>query len=157
MRYEYGVCSRCDKKRLIVNKTHNLCEDCNHIRLHGKTKIKSSFQKSKGVGNKRKNQIEKDEETYEEVFREKPYKCENCGAPLPTKFRDEEGKVIARFQYSHILSKGAWPQYRNKSWNIMKNCLSCHGEWDFGEKQQMPVYKKCKQLIISKTGRDLLV
>ncbi|MFW6273067.1 MAG: hypothetical protein ACOC2U_04750 [bacterium] len=156
MGYKFGVCSNCENERLIVNKTHNLCEECNHIRLHGETKFETIKNK---LNNKKQKsgQIYKDEETYEKVFYSKPCFCENCRKPLPNKFRDENGKIIARYQYSHILGKGAWPQYRNEVWNIMKNCLYCHQEWDFGEKRKMSVYEKCKELILTKTGRELLV
>ena len=152
MGYNWGTCSKCGNRRLIVNKTHNLCWQCNQIRLHGdnkKRKVKKTNINAKA--------IQKDEEFYEKIFYLKPCRCENCGKPLPTKFRDENGKIIARYQYSHVLSKGAYPQYRYEEWNIMKNCLKCHQQWDFGVKQDMPIYNKYKKLIIEKTGKDLLV
>lgn len=152
MRYNFGICAKCGNKRLIVNKTHNLCQQCNQIRLYGDNKQKPKRTKKVNV-----NKIKEDEEFYEKIFHLKPCVCENCGAKLPNQFRDENGKIIARYQYSHILSKGSWPQYRHEEWNMMKNCLKCHQEWEFGNKQAMPIYKKCKQIIINKTGKDLLV
>lgn len=163
----------------IENRTYWLCKNCNHIRLHGisireaqilkqkqkvkvfpqiknKTLKKSVIKKKKGISDKRKEVLKKDEVVYEQVFNSKPHKCEECGDKLPSKFRDENGMVIARFQYSHVLSKGAFPEYRHRVFNFNRLCLNCHQIWEFGSRKEMNIYQKNKQTIIKNTGLDIL-
>jgi hypothetical protein len=89
---------------------------------------------------KRRDIIQLDEETYEEVFRSRPDRCEECGKPLPDVFRDGEGKIVYRAQYSHILSKAAWPEFRHNSKNFNRLCLFDHDCWEFGERQMMAIF-----------------
>lgn len=168
------ICSKCKQKRFIVNKTHNLCQECNYFRLHGETEIEAkirkkkgkpiqSYQKTKKVSNfryciseKRKEQLMKDRETYKKVFKNGNCRCENCNQPLPTEFEDEKGNIIAIWRYSHILSKSSYPEYRNKEWNFNDLCLKCHQQWEFGDRKSMYIYEKNKQIIINNTGLDIL-
>jgi len=158
-------CSKCGKPFFIVNKTHNLCADCNHIRLHGETRLQSAIKKQKTQkrklykikpSKKRKETLEKDRDTYFQLFNKSNCECEECTAPLPTDFEDENGSLIYIHRYSHILGKKAYPEYRNELWNFNELCLSCHQIWDFGDKKSMKIYNKNKQTILSNTGKDIL-
>lgn len=96
---------------------------------------------------KRREQTRKDEETYEEVFNSRPHECEECETPLPDQFRDDEGNVLARFQYSHILTKKAYPEFRNNSKNFNRLCFDCHQTWEFGDRVEMKIYAKNQEIV----------
>lgn len=153
----------------IVNKKYNLCQDCNYKRLHnGKssletfieqekdkpyiitTKKKTSVttkinrQKSK---DKRKAVLVEDRLWYKWQFENKECRCEECKAQLPDEFEDEEGNINYISQYSHILSKGAYPEFRHHKLNCNKLCFNCHQRWEFSDKENMRIYPKNMQLI----------
>lgn len=150
-------CKICGSK-WVVNKTHKLCDEHNQIRLHGESrsdrlskkvsKAPKKFRVKRGPSERALKMIEKDEVTYEEVFTNNPHECEECGESLPDQFRDEDGKVIARWQYSHIVGKGRVPSLRHLITNFNRLCLKCHHTWDFGtqaEREGMKIWKKnCK-------------
>lgn len=155
-------CSECNKKKEIVNKHFGLCFECNNIRLHGnpfgkvyensfkppkRSKPIKSTRKSIGGSQASKNRIGEairlDEEVYEKVFTNKDHMCEECGCELPDHFRDEDGKVIARYQYSHIVPKSiATKEMRRDVCNFNRLCLSCHSEWENGDKESMNIFKE---------------
>lgn len=162
------VCKVCGSK-WVVNKTHKLCDKCNQLRLHGKSRTERAINKAKsntepykhtktqseaskrakkgikrGISDKAKKTIEQDELIYEEVFNTTENKCENCDCKLPDEFRDEDGRVIARFQYSHIVGKARASHLRHVRLNFNRLCLECHTIWDFGtqaEREQMKIWK----------------
>lgn len=107
---------------------------------------------------KRTEQINKDEKTYEEVFNSKSHFCEECGRSLSSEFRDENGMVIARWQYSHILTKAAYPEFRNDFRNYNRLCLECHGKWEFGDRATMKIFeinkKTIQKLLNEKNEKD---
>lgn len=96
---------------------------------------------------KRREQINKDEQTYEQVFNSKPPFCENCHRKLNDIFRDEDGMVIARYQYSHIITKGSEPRLRNNPKNFNRLCMNCHSLWEFSSRDTMRIYDKNQQII----------
>lgn len=96
---------------------------------------------------KRREQINKDEQTYEQVFNSKPPFCENCHRKLNDIFRDEDGMVIARYQYSHIITKGSEPRLRNNPKNFNRLCFLDHQKWEFGDRTEMKIYDKNQQII----------
>ena len=81
----------------------------------------------------------------EKCFNQSNHKCEECGKQLPTEFRNEEGKIIARWRYSHIVAKSIAPELRHDTNNINHLCLDHHTQWDFGNKDEMKVYTKNAQ------------
>lgn len=153
-------CSECECDRIIVNKKYFLCQICNYKRLHPddennnsgfkqtaiKVNVNAKKPKQKAIkktpSKRGLEQIKSDEKIYEIVHKIKPCFCEECSTYLPTDFRGEDGKVNARFQYSHILSKGSHPEFRENVLNFNKLCLGCHTEWENGDKTKMKIYAK---------------
>jgi hypothetical protein len=152
-----------------------LCDNCNYFRLHGKTKFAALLEKTRDKPlvvkqkpmkkrrkktlnekskvsqqirkEKRADVVRKDRETYFKVFMTKAHKCEECDAPLPDQFEDEEGRVIFPTQYSHILSKGAHTRFRNNPINFNRLCDVHHAQWEFGKREEMKIYES-NQIII---------
>jgi hypothetical protein len=156
-------CKKCDSK-YVVNKWFQLCAECNNERLHGNkygkatqykevkrkslktSNIKRTIDKGK-VTKKEKTfkineKIVEDELFYEKCFNQSNHKCEECGTKLPTDFRDEDGRVMYRARYSHIVPKSIAPELRHDENNINHLCLPCHQKWDFGNKKEMVIYAK---------------
>lgn len=154
-------CAKCGSK-FVVNRTYKLCERCNNIRLHGnpfgksktytppkprkplkrsKKPLKGGYIKpSKAGQERRKRNIEKDEEFYFLIFSSKPHECEECGNPLPSEFRDDDGKVAARWQYSHIVMKSIAPELRHHKDNCNRLCLKCHTKWEGADRIHMKIF-----------------
>jgi hypothetical protein len=137
-------CSKCEKDRELVNKYFKLCIECNNMRLQGRKsetpKIDRILHAVKTL-NKVQNKIDEDEEFYSECFKLSNHECEECGKQLPTEFRDENGKVTARWRYSHIFPKSIYPELRHSITNINHLCLVHHIQWDHGDKTTMKVYE----------------
>lgn len=91
-----------------------------------------------------KDKIREDEDFYEECFNNSNHKCEECGKNLPTEFRDDNGKVLARYRYSHVIPKSIAPELRHEEININHLCLEHHQEWENGDKESMKIYLKNK-------------
>lgn len=164
------ACKECGSI-CVVNKKYELCDDCNFVRLHGVTRFVSELRKAKDIVReesksgrakkkrvdhsiskrthiRRAEQVQKDQSTYLEVFLKSPNECEECGAPLPNEFRDENGSINCIGQYSHILSKSAYPEFRNDIRNFNRLCPNpCHDRWEFHDKENMNIYKN-NQIII---------
>lgn len=156
-------CLGCNRNYIIVNKKYGLCQVCNHIRLHPEKSNKDNtdtfiqkkyypIKRTKIVSTpktkqKRKDLLKLDEATYFIVFSSKPHKCEECEKPLPSVFKDKEGNINAIFQYSHILTKSAFPEFRHDYRNFNRLCFEHHQQWEFGKRKTMRIYKS-NQLII---------
>ena len=161
-------CSKCGNNYNIVNKKYNLCQPCNHKRLHPEEDTRKGYsppftqtiiqkeykpiKRSKIVSTgrakmKRKEILEKDKITYFIVFNSKSNFCEECDSLLPDKFLDKNGNINAIYQYSHILSKGSHPEHRHNPKNFNRFCFDCHQKWEFGDKKTMRVYN-ANQIII---------
>lgn len=161
-------CRECGSK-YIVNKTYCLCDSCNQIRLHGKSRFdrfleqqsKKPVQYTKKKSNRLKpprrvvdlgkssssftrtiSKIKEDEVFYEKVFNQRPHKCEECGYQLNEVFRDEEGKVINRWQYSHVVPKSIAPELRHEVNAMNRLCFDHHSQWENGDKESMKIFKK---------------
>lgn len=90
--------------------------------------------KSLSKGKKRKGQVDQDTEFYHSVWGARKHKCEECDKPL--------GNTWKRHNFSHHLSKGAFPQLRRVPENIDLLCFKCHQEWEFGDKRSMKIYSE---------------
>lgn len=159
----------------IENRTHWLCHNCNYFRLHGKTlleaqkqkqqkqpkkiyklkkypvkKAKKAFKKNPGKRSEKEEEILKlDRELYFYIFTTKPHRCEECGISLPDIFVNEDNYIVTIAQYSHILTKNAFPEYRHNKLNMNRLCPIHHTQWEFGDREIMKIYKP-NQLIIEK-------
>lgn len=163
-------CKGCNKPKQIVNRHFELCQGCNNIRLHGSqygkqyelTSKKSNVQKQypKLTSGKRKpkqkkslfspvntevrkkvNMYELDNAFYKKCFDTFNHKCEECNKELPEVFANEDGKVLNRWRYSHIIPKSIAPELRHDINNINDLCLSCHMEWENGTKEEMNIWE----------------
>lgn len=157
-----GICIYCGDEKWLVNKK-GACAECQKSKNSGES-VNKLFQgeqkrrvnkiydsQRKPLKNdkieKRRRIIEKDEELYEYIYSTKTNQCEECFAPLPGIFRDSEENVIARWQYSHILSKGAYPELRHHKQNINRLCFKHHQQWEFGDRESMVIYEKNLKVI----------
>lgn len=150
MKKEGEICSCCGKHKRIVNKFFFLCMFCNNLRLSKNKKEKTTLDNSyfvkdlKSVKKTTSQKIKEDEHFYEKCFNQSNHKCEECGCQLPDFFRDENGKVAARWRYSHIIPKSISKDLRHKIENINHLCLKHHMQWENGDKQNMNIYNKNK-------------
>lgn len=172
------ICKLCGDKKVIANKHFHICLECNNQRLHGskygkqhtfnskkkeqrRTSLKEnikierlSHKVDKGFKELNKEirvnkNIVLDELFYEECFNNSNHKCEECNTDLPTRFRDEEDMVIARWRYSHIIPKSIAPELRRDIRNINHLCIEDHQKWDFGDqatRRSMKIYEKNQKL-----------
>lgn len=151
-----GKCKECVFEGKLANTHFKLCKDCNNIRLHGskfgkqykkpikkrKSRTASQIKARKEKKEKVLTKIIKDERFYKECFEScSDHSCEECGTELPTTFMDGEGKVKARWRYSHIVAKSIAPWLRHIMKNINHLCRECHTKWDHGDKKSMKIYK----------------
>ena len=160
------ICKNCKKQQKISNAFFCLCLICNNERLRLKNgvkkneatkyiqkqkelntrannKLKSDFKESLGRKTnekKRNSAIIEDEKFYEQSFNLSNHKCEECNKQLPTDFRGEDGKVLARWRYSHVIPKSIAPELRHNLLNINNLCLQCHQEWENGNKVKMSIF-----------------
>lgn len=154
-------CKGCGKDVKIVNKFWHLCLICNKSRLSEgkepkkynyikkKTKSRTSKKKDKTKrmtmtidSHKKLSMKQKDEIFYEKCFNNSDHRCEECGKELPKQFRDADGKIIARYRYSHTIPKSIAPELRHEIMNINHLCLKDHSEWENGNKEKMKIFKK---------------
>lgn len=174
MNKKIDICVQCDKLKPVNSR--GVCPDCvyknNHKGLNQsetylerskakeKTYIRNlpnATKKSKKTMinglmkdvrlEKRREQINNDEEFYELIFNTTEPICEECGAQLPDEFRDENGMVICRAQYSHILTKGSSPEFRHDPRNINRLCPTCHHTWEFSDRVEMKIYSKNQDIV----------
>jgi hypothetical protein len=161
-------CNNCNKSvSSFANAFHKLCETCNLKRLeeskynkinkHTRIERKSSKTKEtrfkrtvdKGVKDKKSKKVNKniklDELFYKECFNScNDHKCEECNTQLPTNFKSDDGKILYRARYSHIIAKSIAPELRHIVKNINHLCFTCHQKWEFGNKKSMKIYSKNK-------------
>ena len=148
-------CVFCDNP-YIANKTYCLCDSCNYKRLHdGKSRLEVYLSeklplvklRQKESLRKRKLVLDKDAEFYKICFDTKIQRCEECGEVLPMEFKDQRGNLIAIYRYSHILTKGAYPEHRHDLNNINILCLKHHKQWEFGDRESMNIFSKNQKII----------
>lgn len=132
----------------IVNKKYSLCNDCNHLRLHGETVIETSIKRQevykhnsekklqqtvkkpvkiyyipqsttkKAQVNQKLSEVKKKIEM--EAIQNGTYYCKGCG------------KGVA-CDKSHILSIKQHPELELEEENIDLLCRKCHETWESGD------------------------
>lgn len=120
------------------------------VGLSGRIKLKSSSGiKSgaalKGISSKGIETIREDEKIYEFLWNHRLHFCEECGAYLGHEFRDEDGRIIDRYRYSHMLGKKRWPMFRWTVENFNLLCFNCHNKWESGDRTKMKIWGKNKK------------
>lgn len=126
MQRKYEVCSQCGRYGVLANKTKKLCQACNYKRLHsGKTRMEVLREKAKRTP-KRNNSDSGEKRLFIEIWNERPHVCSHCGKKLP------EQPLVTFF--SHIKSKGAYPELRLCKSNIEIVCTECHYKYEFGKR-----------------------
>jgi len=101
--------------------------------------------KEKKLKVKINSKIDRDEAFYLECFNNSNHRCEECGCLLPDEFRDSEGRIIARWRYSHVIPKSIAPHLRHRIENINHLCLTHHSEWENGDKKNMRIFTENAQ------------
>lgn len=118
----FGICKICHKEKYIANKTKFLCDDCNFKRLH-KGMSKFQWKLMKGNSKKVKRKPTGELEMFKDIWSERPHICVKCGKYL--------AEMNVRY-FSHIKSKGAFPELRLDKNNIEILCVDCHYKYEFG-------------------------
>jgi len=130
---------RSEKKKQYVNSLPNTTKETRKTMLNNMLKDERL--------EKRREILRKDEEFYELIFNMTEPICEECGRQLPDQFRDSEGNILYRAQYSHILTKGAHQEFRHDIRNINRLCHTCHDIWEFGDRVEMKIYPKNQETV----------
>lgn len=81
----------------------------------------------------------KDNRVYNRIWDKKPHYCEECNTWL--------GHVMRSIFMSHIMSKGAHPEFRHEERNFNLLCPNHHRQWETGSRKIMKIYEK-NQIII---------
>lgn len=153
-RQEFDKCVKCNYNSPIVNRKFKLCYNCNFKRLHeGLSPYQYNYIKQKGKRletiKKVKNEILRMEAVYEQVFNNsKVHWCEECHRKLNSIFRDKQGKVIYKVQYSHILPKSCYPQFKYDVKNFNRLCALHHNQWEHGDRHSMRIWKLNVQILV---------
>ena len=137
MGYEKGVCKGCGSFDFIVNRTYCLCDNCNCLRLHGKTrsqKVYENFKKQKKYSQKTTGE----KKVFEEIWAEREHICHNCKASL--------GDEMRTHFFMHMKAKGAYPSLRLSKENIELGCPDCHTAYDH---IGIEAYNKRKDLYVN--------
>lgn len=129
-----GTCKQCRKDNKIIANKRGICVDCVYRNNHeGKSPLevrKEKHRTKKPISRKPTGE----RELFIEIWKERPHYCNNC-----CRWLGNEPK--AHF-FSHIKSKGAYPELRLVKKNIELLCIDCHYIWDFGDRGEF--YKRRK-------------
>lgn len=121
---KFVTCLKCGRIARIVNRTKYLCDDCNYRRLHdGKSRFEVAKEKRKAKPI-RKRKATGELEMFKEIWEERPHVCVKCGKRLLEPLRPA--------YFSHIKSKGAFPELRLVKENVELVCPECHYAYEFG-------------------------
>ena len=95
MKYIKSICDGCDDDKYIVNKTHNLCQDCNRIRLDDQRGAKKKVHKINQLSEKQRIKLKEYVKVREAKRKDQIeggyYKCYFCNEDL----QDYEGRIDA--------------------------------------------------------------
>lgn len=120
-----GYCKVCEKEKWIKN-TRSECEDCVYVKNHGgKTRYEVYRKNSKPKKYKKTGELE----FFVEIWNERPHYCVKCSKWL--------GNDLKPIFFSHIKSKGAYPELRKDKDNIELLCAECHHIYEFGDRSKL--------------------
>lgn len=138
------ICKGCNRPKIIVNKKFFLCDDCNQIRLHRKTRNQRRFEKLKNRQIKHKIKKIKfrkptgEAALFKEIWEEREHICHNCKIPL--------GDEMKTFFFMHVKAKSTHGKLRLVKTNIELACYDCHTAYD---RVGMEAYNSRKNLYSS--------
>lgn len=136
---EFGRCNNCDcgKDRLIVNRTHWLCDEKNQVRLNAqktetrplkaKRFVKKTMKTLKPLSSKRSSIEVRYQRVQKEILNERDNRCDECG-------------TTQRLSFSHLISRSRRPDLIDCKENIVLHCMTygddkgCHERWEAGDK-----------------------
>lgn len=160
MKQKTGTCIECNRPNRSIN-SKGLCSMCVYKKNHGgksqveilvekqRLKIRKPFKVNGRIKQERlerRREIHRmDRELYKYIFDTRPHECEECGRTLPSIFSivDEVSgisSIVCIEQYSHIMTKGAFPEFRHHKKNINRLCREHHDQWEFGDRQNMKIF-----------------
>lgn len=70
---------------------------------------------------------------FERIWNDRPHKCEVCSAHI------EEATAS---NFSHLLPKGTYPDFKLREDNIMVKCRECHDTWHQRGPHRLMVFPK---------------
>lgn len=137
-------CSQCDcgEKRLIVNKTHYLCQQKNQERLLKKKNPRQKTLKIKKLSNSTKQRIKNEKYTkiIREIADERGMVCQGCG-------------TTERLSFSHLIPRSRRPDLITNKKNIHIHCMDgdgvvgCHTKAEAGRYDELLDGELIKQSI----------
>jgi hypothetical protein len=140
MQQKVGTCKQCEKENRYINSRF-ICSDCTYQNNHnGKTmqqvtiekqKLKESKQIKRTVRKPLKQKFKNptgERDLFLEIWKEREHICSNKDC---RKYLGDEPCVQ---YFSHIKSKGAYPELRLDKSNIEILCGECHYQEEFGTK-----------------------
>ena len=110
-------------------------EDCNNLRFGGgycryhqgyRTDKKLKELNSKPLSKPKRPKSSGELEVFKMIWSERSHKCQCCGVTLSS---------FSPINFSHILSKGAYPRFKLLKENIKLVCSNCHQEWEFSDRK----------------------
>lgn len=148
MRYEFGTCQECgEDNRVIVNKSRQLCQVCNYMRLHpdGNKKAEGWKYKPPKRRTKAQERIEKKlQEIYRQMAQIRPRRCSGCG-------KQEGGNI--KLSHSHLIPRSQRRDLICDPRNIKYHCLTigyhrgCHEIWESVDRVNLLDYEVNMQYI----------
>lgn len=143
-------CSRCNKNLPIVNKKYQLCDQCNYIRLNGRSK-KEVYQERKQVQEHVKRLYTPSHKKYRAITQTKKEamtkqqlselkkSIELDAIQSGMYFCWGHGEAVGVLDKSHILSVGQFKHLELDRDNINLFCRVCHNAWESGEIDRMAI------------------
>ena len=141
-RYCTMKCKECGKENKPLF-SHGRCKPCaDKVYFAKKRELAKNKPKQQPLPKQRKpinhfsersaGVIKADNEFYALVWAVKVHYCEECGEYL--------GDKINKVHFSHILSKGSFPNLRHDIENCRLLCFNHHQQWEFGNRTTMKIY-----------------
>lgn len=128
MNQRLGICHHCNSKGVLNFK--GVCTECTYRKNHGgrsRQEVYRDRQRSKPL---KKKKVTGEYDLFVEIWNERPHVCANCKTKIEFRSRREFVK-----KFSHVKSKGAYPELRLDKNNIEINCDICHDIWEFGDRE----------------------
>ena len=148
-----SICKGCSQEKLIVNKTHKLCTDCNRKRLDtnsgGRQKerkqllAKTTFKasqiplKTNKKMNQKSSKQKKIDSAYSETLKilaKREYICTGCGAT--------DGLTP-----SHLVPRGVRRDLVAVARNVTWHCLTCHPIWESPRRMELNDYVENMEIV----------